>query len=106
MPVFAAMVGTLFTALGGFLLKMFVAKVAIRVAAVAAITFFGAALLATFNYQVAPLMAQAFNTQYGQVLGLAFPPIAGTCIAALLAIYAACSLYKLQVKMTLATAGV
>lgn len=106
MPVFAAMVATLFSALGGFLLKMFVAKVAIRVAAVAAITFFGTLLLAAFNLQVAPLMAQAFNTEYGQVIGLAFPPVAGTCVAALLAVYAACALYKLQVKMTLATAGV
>lgn len=105
MPVFAAMVATLFSALGGFLLKMFVAKVAIRIAAVAAITAFGAALLTAFNMQVAPLMAQAFNTQYGQVVGLAFPPVAGTCVAALLAVYGACSLYTLQVRMTLATAG-
>ncbi len=78
MPVFAAMVATLFTALGGFMLKMFAAKVAIRVAAVAAITLFGTALLATFNFQVAPLMAQAFNTQYGQVIGLALAGLVGT----------------------------
>jgi hypothetical protein len=105
MPLLGALLSTLFTALGGFLLKMFIAKVAIRAAAVVAITAAGAALMATFNQLIAPLVAAAFSTTYGQFLGLAFPPVAGTCIAAFTAVWGGCMTYKLQVRAISVTAG-
>lgn len=37
--------------------------------------------LGVFNSYLAPLAQEAFNTQYGQFMGLAFPPVAGTCMA-------------------------
>jgi hypothetical protein len=105
MPLFAQMVATLFGALSAFLAKLFVAKLAIRVAGVAAIVAIGAALMTTFNNYVAPLVGQLFSTQYGQFLGLAFPPISGTCIAAIAGVWAACTTYALQKRAIVLTAN-
>lgn len=105
MPLFAALFSSLFTALGSFLLKLFVARLVIRVAAVGAIIAAGSALMVTFNSQVAPLVSAMFNSQYGQFLGLAFPPISGTCIAAFTAVWLGCMTYRLQVRTITATAG-
>lgn len=106
MPQLAALISSLFTALSTFLAKLFLARLAIRVAAVAAIGAFGAALMLTFNTVVAPLVAQAFNSSYGQFIGLAFPPVAGTCLAGLATLWVACTTYKLQVEATKLTAGI
>ena len=105
MPLLAGLISTLFTALGGFLLKLFVARLAIRVAAVAAIIAAGSALMLTFNGYVAPIVGAMFSSQYGQFLGLAFPPISGTCIAAFTGVWLACTTYRLQVRTINATAG-
>lgn len=105
MPILAQFIAALFTALSSFLLKLFVARVALRVAAVAAIAGFGTLLLAAFNAYVAPLAASLFSTSYGQLLGLIFPPIAGTVLAGLLALWAAALTYRLQVQAVKVTAN-
>ena len=106
MPLFASMVSAFFTALGGFFAKLFIARVAVRIAAVAAITALGAVLMALFNSVVAPMVAQMFSTQYGQFLGLAFPPVAGTVIAGITAVWLGCTTYKLQVHAVKVTANI
>jgi hypothetical protein len=106
MPLLAAAIQALFTALGAFLLKLFLARLAIRVVAVTAIIAAGAALMALYNSTVTPLVAQAFSSSYGQVLGLAFPPIAGTCLAAVAAVWSACGLYTLNRRAIMVTSGV
>jgi len=106
MPIFAAFIGTFFTGLTGFLSTLFVAKVAGRLAAIAAITALGVALLLLFNSAVAPLASAVFSTPYGQLLGLVFPPVAGSCMAAITALWAACMLYRLQVQAIKITANV
>lgn len=106
MPLLAALIEALFTALATFLLKLFAAKVAIRVAAVGAIAALGGVLMGTFNGLIAPLVQAAFDTQYGQVIGLAFPPVAGTCLAAYSTLWVACTTYKLQERAILATANI
>lgn len=105
MPIFAALFSSLFSALGIFLAKLFAAKLAIRVAGVVALTAIGGTLMAAFNSHIAPLVATAFSTQYGQVIGLAFPPIAGTCIATIMALWIACVTYKMQARAISLTAG-
>jgi hypothetical protein len=105
MPALAALIPALFGALAGFLAKMFAVRLALRVSAVAALVACSALLMTTFNGVVAPLVAQAFSTQYGQFLGLAFPPVAGTCLAGIAAVWAACGLYKWQERVILVTAG-
>lgn len=105
MPLFATLVATFFEGLAAFLFKVFAAKVAIRVAAVAAIGGFGALLMATFNNVVSPMVSQLFSTQYGQLIGLAFPPVAGTVLAGVATIWVACTTYKLQEHAVKVTAG-
>jgi len=44
-----------------------------------------------------------FSTQYGQFIGLAFPPISGTCMTSIATCWGGCALYKLKmqsIKMT------
>lgn len=106
MPVFAAFVGQLFTALGVFLARLFLARLAIKLAGVAAIVACGTVLMTTFNGVVAPLASQLFSTQYGQLLGLAFPPVSGTCVAGITAVWAACGLYAIQMRSIHSITGV
>ena len=54
-----------------------------------------------FNAMVSPLVASMFSTQYGQFLGLAFPPVAGTCLATITATWVGCSTYKLRERAIL-----
>lgn len=106
MPLFAAFFGALFSALGAFLVKIFVAKIAIRVVAVTAILGLYSGLLVVFNALIAPLIAQVFANEYGQFLGLLFPPVAGTILAMLLGFYLTVKTYQLQARAIALTAGV
>jgi hypothetical protein len=105
MPLFAQFFGALFSALGGFLLKIFVARIAVRIAAVTLMTTLAAGLFATFNALISPWIAMVFNTQYGQFLGLLFPPISGTIITALMAFWLAVKTYQMQQRAIAVTAG-
>lgn len=96
MPLLAALLQGLFGALAVWLGRWFGIQVAGRLAAVGTMFTLMAALMAAFNAAVAPLAAAAFSTQYGQVLGLAFPPAAGTCLATYAALWAGCALYAHQ----------
>lgn len=106
MPLLGAFLASFFTGLSTFLAKLFAARVAIRLAAIATIGALGTALLLSFNAFISPLVAAAFSTQYGQLLGLVFPPIAGTCLAGVLALWAACMSYRLQVQAIKVTANI
>jgi hypothetical protein len=105
MPLFAQFFGALFSALGGFLLKIFIARVAVRIAAVTLMMTLATGLFATFNVLISPWIAMVFNTQYGQFLGLLFPPISGTVLTALMTFWLAVNTYRLQQRAILATAG-
>ena len=97
MPILATFIGALLSSLASFFVRFFAIKTATAIAAVTALSGLAVGLVLTFNSIVSPLVQQAFSTQYGQLLGLAFPPVAGTCIAAIAAAWAACGLYKWQV---------
>lgn len=105
MPLFAQLVASLFTGLSAFLVKAFAAKVAIRVAAVGALAASGAALMIAFNTVVAPLVGALFSTAYGQLIGLAFPPVAGTVLAGVATVWVSCTTYKLQAQAIKLAAG-
>jgi len=98
MPLFSVFFGAVMGQLASFLAQFMTRKVAVVTAALTALGTVSAALLAAFNGFVTPLMAHMFNTQYGQFLGLAFPPIAGTCMATMGACWAACVLYRWQIQ--------
>lgn len=97
MPALGALFVALASGIATFLVQFLTRKLAIATAAVAALAVVTGALLLGFNTLVAPLVAQLFSTNYGQVIGLAFPPVAGTCVAAISIAWSACTLYKWQV---------
>jgi len=105
MPILGGLLVSLFTGLGGLFSAIFGAQIAVKLAAVAAFIGFGVVLLGVFNTLVAPIAAAVFSTGFGQVLGLAFPPIAGTCLAAVAAVWAACGLYGIQRRALSMVAG-
>ena len=96
MPILGGLLVSLFTGLGGLFSAIFGAQIALKLAAVSAFLTFGGVLLGVFNTAVAPIAAQVFSTQYGQLIGLAVPPIAGTCLAAIMVTWSACALYGVQ----------
>jgi len=103
MPLLAALMSTLFGGMAAFLAQMWAKKVVVAGLAVAGFALALAALLAIFNQLVAPLVQAMFSTQYGQFIGLAFPPISGTCMTSIATCWGACALYKLKlqsIKMT------
>lgn len=98
MPLFAAFIGTIVTALSSLFLRFFLAKVGLLTLGLGALTSLSVGFVAFFNQTLSPLVASAFSTQYGQFLGLAFPPIAGTCIATIMTAITFVSAYKLKVR--------
>lgn len=98
MPLLGGLVVALATQFGSLFALWFTQKAAIGLAAVATLATIVVALLVAMRAVVSPLLAQLFATEYGQFLGLAFPPIAGTCLAAIATTWAACTLYSWQKK--------
>jgi hypothetical protein len=96
MPILGGLLVTLFSAFASFFATFLTRKIAVAGAAVASLGTITLALLAVFNTQVAPLAAAVFSTQYGQFIGLAFPPMAGTCMASIGVVWSACTLYAWQ----------
>lgn len=105
MPLFAAFFGALFSSLGVFLAKIFAARLAIRVLGVGALTALSAGLVTTFNGFIAPMVANLFSTQYGQFLGLAFPPVSGTVITVYFTAVLAVATYRMQTRAVMLTSG-
>lgn len=105
MPILGGLLVSLFTGLGGLFSAIFGAQIAVKLAAVASFLTFGVVLLGVFNTMVAPIAAQVFSTGFGQLIGLAFPPIAGTCLAAVSACWSACALYGVQRRALSMVAG-
>ena len=105
MPLLAGLISSLFGGIASFLALFWAKKISVSVLGVAAFAAALVALLAVFNALVAPLVAAMFSTQYGSFIGLAFPPIAGTCLASLGACWSACALYKLKMQSIRLTAS-
>lgn len=98
MPLLAGLISSLFGGIASLIALLWAKKISVTVIAVAAFAAALLALMATFNLLVAPLVQEMFSTSLGQFIGLAFPPIAGSCLAALGTCWGACALYKLKVQ--------
>lgn len=96
MPLLGSLLVKLFGGLAAWLVTILGRKLAVSTAAVASLAAITTALIVTFRALMAPLLQAMFQTQYGQFMGLAFPPVAGNCIAAIGATWAACALYRWQ----------
>lgn len=89
---------TLFGSFIGRLAEDGAKKIATIAIAVAAFALALTALMLMFNTVVAPLVQSMFSTSFGQFIGLAFPPISGTCMTAITTAWGGCALYKLKVQ--------
>lgn len=98
MPLLAALMSSLFGSLTSFIALLWAKKLAVTAVAIVAFAAALTALMLVFNGLVSPLVQAMFSTQYGQFLGLVFPPIAGTCLSGLATCWGACALYKLKVQ--------
>lgn len=105
MPLLAALIKACFGTVFGFLAAMLGAQTAVRVAAVASIGALYIASVTAFSLVIAPWIGSVFSTQYGQLLGLLFPPVAGTVIAALYTYYMGVVTYRYIVSLTKIAAG-
>ena len=106
MPILASLFMSLFGGIAAFFIEFVTKKIAVAGAAVAAFAICLGVLMAVFNAAVAPLVQAMFSTSYGQFIGLAFPPMAGTCLASISAVWIACALYKLKMQSIKLTASV
>lgn len=85
MPLLATLLSGLGTALYGLFAAMLASKVAIRMAAVAALAAIYISCVVYFSTMVGPWLGGIVSSTYGQLLGLLFPPIAGSVMASLAA---------------------
>jgi hypothetical protein len=96
MPVLAAMIELVFSKLMLFLGLLFAKRVALTLAGVTAWAAISTSLYLTMRQFIVPIFNAMFQTAYGSLIGLAFPPIAGNCMFAISSVWAACGLYTYQ----------
>ena len=89
MPIFAALFKLVMGGIVTFATLFLTTKYALRIAAVLVLAALYIAAVALFSAFVSPLIGALFNTGYGQFIGLAFPPIAGTVVAGLAGLWVA-----------------
>jgi hypothetical protein len=105
MPLLGALISSLFGGIASFIALFWAKKISVAALGVTAFAVAFAALLVMFNTLVSPFVGAMFSTAYGQVLGLAFPPIAGTCMTSIATAWGGCALYKLKMQSIKLTAS-
>lgn len=98
MPILAGLLVSLFTSLASLFAVDITKKTAFGLAAVASFGTLYGGMVVLMNTTINPIVGALFSTAYGQFIGLAFPPMAGTCVGVIAASWAACSLYAWQKK--------
>ena len=100
MPLLALLLKSILGAAFSFAVAAFGARLAAKVAGAAALVALYAGGVVAFSTVVAPLFGYVFNTQYGQLLGLLFPPVAGTVLAGLVVFWGAVMVKRYLVSVT------
>lgn len=80
MPLLAVLLRALLMRSEAVMIALWSTDKAIRLAAVLVLAGLYIAAVTAFTVFISPLLSQLFSTGYGNVLGLAFPPVAGTVI--------------------------
>lgn len=83
MPLLSSLLAWIATKFFGVFVFAFGAKWGTRLAAATALAVGYVACVAYWAGMVGPWLAGVFSTSYGAVLGLLFPPVSGTVLAAL-----------------------
>jgi uncharacterized membrane protein required for colicin V production len=98
MPLLAGLFGTLIGGLVNWIAQYLTKKVVTSGLAVAGFAIALTVLMVMFNVLAAPLVQAMFSTSFGSFIGLAFPPMAGTCLASMATCWSGCALYKLKMQ--------
>lgn len=99
MPLLAQLLQTLLGNAYRFEVLWRTKQVAYRIWLVGVIGAAYVACVVGWSTLIRPLLAQIFTTGYGMVLGLAFPPLAGTVVAAVAAVWGCIVAKKYTMKM-------
>lgn len=83
MPLFASLFSGIASSIFGLIAALVGAKIAARLTAVGALAVIYISCVVYFTTIIAPWLAGIFESQYGQLLGLLFPPISGSVLASL-----------------------
>ena len=83
MPIFAALFKSVGLWIGGLIISVIGVKAAIRLTAVATLAAIYISCVVYYSAMILPWLAGIFVTAYGALLGLLFPPVAGTVLASL-----------------------
>lgn len=94
MPALGALLAGVAGNLYGLILALVGTRYAVALTAVVGLAGLYVTAVTGFSLLVSPLIGALFNTQYGQFLGLAFPPIAGTVVAGLSGLWLALLTYR------------
>lgn len=105
MPILAGLLTSLIGVIASMFAYIWAKKISVAIVAIAACAAALAVLLAVFNGLVTPFLSVMFSTSLGQFVGLAFPPIAGTCMASLGICWGACALYRIKIQAIKITAS-
>jgi hypothetical protein len=98
MPLLAGLLGQLIGGLANWFAQAAAKKLVVAGLAVTGFAVALAVLMVMFNTLAAPLVQAMFSTSFGSFIGLAFPPMAGTCLASIATCWSGCALYKLKMQ--------
>lgn len=94
MSLFATFVGWIAAKFGALLVALHASRLAARVAVLTAVATSYVALVVLFNTTLSPMWSALVGHEYGQLLGLLFPPVAGSVLAALVTVWVAVLGYR------------
>ena len=87
MPILAALISSIATALFTLMTAMVGAAWAVRITAAVTLAGIYLSCVVFYTAKVSEWIGLLFITQYGQLLGLLFPPMAGSIVAGMVAYY-------------------
>jgi hypothetical protein len=105
MPLLGALLSGALTAIFTLISSLVGAQIAARILAVAFVAALYVALVLAFSALIAPWIGSIFTSEYGQLLGLLFPPVAGTVMASLSAFWGVVIGYRYVSTLTKMAVG-
>ena len=105
MPLLGALIQALVGRTLAFFSGIFGAALGLKLTAAVALAAGYVAAVVAFSAFVGPLFGAVFNTQFGYVLGLLFPPVSGTVLAGLVTYWGAVIVFQYSKSIWRAAAG-
>lgn len=99
MPLLSSLLKALFGNVTALIIGAVHGYIGFRLALVALIAAAYIGCVAVFTAVVAPFWSSITSTSYGAVLGLAFPPVAGTVLASLVGLWGCILAKRLTVRI-------